>query len=142
METNVTKTSATGDISKLSSAENIVTVSAATTLVKGNSGQISVLNAAAGAAITLPAATSKWNFKFLVGAAFATTNWTVVSPTQVIQGGAIVNSTYVPAVNENTISFVASAETIGDFVEILCDGTNIILNGVGAAAGSITFTAV
>jgi len=48
----------------------------------------------------------------------------------------------VPASNENTISFVATAETIGDFIEIYSDGTNFYADGVGAAAGSITFTAV
>ena len=142
MERNETKTAANGDISKLASAENIVTVAVATTLTKADSGKVIVLNAATGAAITLPSVTSKWNFKFLVGAAFATTNWTVVAPTSVIQGGAIVNSTYVPGVNENTISFVASAETIGDFIDVYSDGTNILSSGVGAAAGSITYTAV
>lgn len=141
MERNETKTAANGDISKLSLADNIVTVAAATTLTKADSGKIIVLNAAAGAAITLPAASSKWNFKFYVGAAFATTNWTIVAPANVIQGGAIVNSVYVPGVNENTISFVATAETIGDFVEVFSDGTNILSNGVGALAGSITYTA-
>lgn len=142
MERNETKTAANGDISKLASAENIVTVTGATTLTKGDSGKIIVLNAAGGAAIALPAVGSKWNFKFIVGAAFATSNWTVVATTNVIQGGAIVNSVYVPGVNENTISFVASAETIGDFIEVYSDGTNILSNGVGAAAGSITYTAV
>lgn len=142
MERNETKTAANGDISKLASAENIVTVAVATTLTKADSGKVIVLNASTGAAITLPSVTSKWNFKFLVGAAFATTNWTVVAPTSVIQGGAIVNSTYVPGVNENTISFVASAETIGDFIDVYSDGTNILSSGVGAASGSITYTAV
>ena len=143
MLTNATKTDALGNVSFLSTAENIVTVTAAKTLTIADSGTIQVLKAAAGAAVTLPAVTAgKWNFRFVTGLAFATTNWTVVATTQIIQGGAIVNSTFVPAANENTISFVATAETLGDYVDVYSDGTNIYVNGVATAAGAITFTAV
>ena len=121
---------------------NVRTITAATTLTAADSNSCFVLNAAAGAAITLPAVATSKGFcaKFIVGAAFATTSWTVVAPTAEIQGGAIVNSTCVPAANENTITFVNSAETLGDYVELICDGTNWYANGVGAGAGSITFT--
>lgn len=114
----------------------------AITLTDEDSGKTFVLNAAAGVAITLPSvALAGFKAKFVVGAAFATTDFTVVSATNVIQGGAIVDSTFVPAANENTVSFVATAETLGDYIEIESDGTNFYASGVGAAAGSITFTA-
>jgi hypothetical protein len=121
----------------------IEVVTGAQTLTVEDSGKTFILRAAAGAAIALPAVTAAIGFKakFITGLAFATTNFTIVSTTNVIQGGAIVNSTYVPAVNENTISFVATAETVGDVIELECDGTNWYANGVGALAGSITFTA-
>lgn len=119
------------------------TISAAKTLTSGDSGKKFTLNAAEGVAITLPSvAVDGFNARFTVGAAFATTNFTIVSPTAVIQGSADVNSTLVPASNENTISFVASAETIGDYIEIYSDGTNYYAYGIAAAAGGITFTAV
>lgn len=136
------KTDSNGNSSFLSTAENVVDVAAATTLTIADSGKVLVLKAAAGAAITLPAVTTgKWNFRIVTGLAFATTAWTVVSTTNVIQGGAIVNSTFVPAANENTITFSASAETLGDYIELVSDGTNIFVNGVATAAGAITFTA-
>ena len=141
MERHELKTLANGDLVGLSSADNVVTPTAATTLTKADSGKTIMLNAAAGFAITLPAPVAGLKFNFVVGAAFATTNFTVVSVGNIIQGGADVNSTFVPAANENTISFVATAETIGDYVELVSDGTNYLANGVGAAAGSITFTA-
>jgi hypothetical protein len=142
MFTSATKTDANGNVSVLSTADNIVDITVATTLTIADSGKICVLKAAAGAAITLPAVTAgKWGFRFVTGLAFASTAWTVVSTTAVIQGGAIVNSTFVPAANENTITFVASAETLGDFVDVYSDGTNIYVNGVATAAGAITFTA-
>lgn len=142
MKRHELKSDALGNQSELSNASNIVDVTGALTLTIGDSGKKLVLRAAAGAEIELPAVTAgKWEFEIYVGSAFATTNWTVVSTTNVIQGGAIVNSVYVPGVNENTISFVATAETIGDFVRIFSDGTNILSSGVGALAGSITYTA-
>jgi len=121
----------------------IEVISAAQTLTGEDSGKTFTLNAAAGVAVTLPTVATSQGFKakFITAAAFATTNFTIVAASNVIQGGAIVNSVYVPAVNENTISFVATAETIGDVIELECDGTNWYVNGVGALAGSITFTA-
>lgn len=119
------------------------TPTAAVTLTPADSGKTVFLNAAAGFAITLPAPAAGLKYKFLVGAAFATTNFTVVTDSgyNVIQGGAIVNSTFIPAADEDTINFVATAETVGDYVVIESDGTNWLAEGVGAAAGAITFTA-
>lgn len=117
-------------------------VTAATTLTDSDSGKTLILKAAAGVVITLPTVASKgFNCKVITGLAFATTNFTIVSSTNIIQGGAIVNSVFVPAVNENTVSFVATAETLGDYITIVSDGTNYYVEGVGALAGSITFTA-
>ena len=119
------------------------TIAAARVLTQFDSGKEFTLSAAAGAQVTLPSVAKKgFKAKFTIGAAFATTNWTIKSLTNIIQGNADVNSTLVPASNENTISFVATAETIGDFIEIYSDGTNFYVDGIGAAAGSIIFTAV
>jgi len=121
----------------------VVNVTGAITLTIDDSGKLFSLNAAAGAQITLPAvATSAgFNARFVVALAFATTAWTVKAATNKIQGGVIVNSTLVPGADENTITFAHGAETIGDFVEIDCDGTNFYINGVATAAGGITLTA-
>jgi len=142
METKANRTLPNGDQTELATAENIVNITAATALTKYQSGQTFILKAAAGAAITLPAVADKWDFRFITGLAFATTAWTITAATQVIQGGAIVNSTFVPAANENVITFVATAETLGDYIDVVSDGTNIYVNGVATAAGAITFTAV
>jgi len=121
-------------------AANIKTISAATTLTASDSGKHITLSAAAGAAVTLPSvAIEGFKARITVGLAFATTNWTIVAPTAVIQGGAIVNSVLVPAAAETTIAFVATAESVGDYIDIYSDGTNFYVNGVGALAGSITF---
>jgi hypothetical protein len=123
---------------------NVEAVTGATTLTAEDSGKVFILKAAAGAQITLPAvATSAGlRFKFIVGLAFATTDWTIKAATNVIEGSVLVNGAHVAGIDENTISFVASAESIGDFAELVCDGTNWYVNGSGVTAGSITLTAV
>ena len=120
------------------------TLTGATTLTAEDSGKSFTLNAAAGAQITLPAvATSAgFNFRFTVGALFATTAWTIKAATNKIQGGVIVNSVNVPGADENTITFSAAAETIGDFVQLYCDGTNWYVSGLGTSSGAITLTVV
>lgn len=121
----------------------VETITGARVLTQFDSGTDFTLSASTGAVINLPAVAKKgFKTKFTVGSAFATTNWTIVSATNVIQGSADVNSTLVPGANENTISFVATAETVGDFVEIYSDGVNFYAYGIGAAAGAITFTVV
>jgi hypothetical protein len=119
-------------------------ISSAITLSAADSGKLFSLNAAAGAQITLPAvATSAGlNFRFTVQALFATTAWTIKAASNVIQGGVIVNSVNVLGADENTITFSASADTIGDFVQLNSDGVNWYVSGVGATAGAITLTAV
>ena len=119
------------------------TIGAAQTLTAADSGKTFrlVTSGTDGAAVTLPAAESGLKYTFEVGAAFATTNWTIVAPANVIEGYAVVNYATVVAANENTISFVATAETIGDSVTVYCDGTSWNVFGHGSATGSITFTA-
>jgi len=121
----------------------VVVVAAAKVLTIDDSGKLFSLQAAAGVEITLPAVATSAGFKakFVVGLAFATTAWTIKAATNKIQGGAVVNSTWVPGADENTITFAHAAETIGDFIDLECDGTNWYANGVAAAAGGITFTA-
>jgi hypothetical protein len=116
-------------------------ITAAKTLVAGDSGTAYGLNAAAGVAVTLPALKAGLWFRFTTKAAFATTDFTIVSSTNVIEGNVLVAGVHVAGSNENTISFVATAESLGDWVEIYCDGTNWYASGSGVTTGSITFTA-
>jgi hypothetical protein len=119
-------------------------ISAATTLTAADSGKNFSLNAATGKQITLPevATSAGLNFRFTVQALFATTAWTIKAATNVIHGGVIVNSTNVPGADENTITFSASADTVGDYVQLNCDGVNWYVSGVGTSAGAITLTVV
>jgi hypothetical protein len=119
------------------------TIAAATTLTAANSGTTYFLDAAAGATVTLPALADGLNFRFIVGAAFATSNWVIASAEgDNITGNLIVNGAAVPAAAEDQINFVNSAETVGDYIDLVCDYGNSqwIVMGIGNAVGSITAT--
>ena len=122
----------------------VETITGAITLNAEDSSKVFILNAAAGAQITLPAVADAvgQNYRFVVGALFATTAWTVRAASAVIQGGAIVNSALVSSANRNLITFAHAADTVGDYVDLVCDGTNWYVNGIGTASGAITFTTV
>ncbi|MEI2420658.1 hypothetical protein V6O07_10325, partial [Arthrospira platensis SPKY2] len=93
MERNEVKVGANGESTKLSGAENVEVISAAKTLTKGDSGKVFVLKNTTGVAITLPPVTlAGFKAKFIVGQSFATTAFTIVAGTAVIQGGAVVNN--------------------------------------------------
>jgi hypothetical protein len=123
-------------------AKGVVEVlSAAQTLTAADSGKIFIMSAAAGKTITLPALEAGLSFKFIVGAAFGTSDWILDSAEgDNIEGVLIVNGASVIASGEDQVNFVNSAETVGDYAELYCDGTNWFVYGVGAAAGGITVT--
>ena len=122
----------------------VETITGATTLSAEDSSKVLILKAAAGAQITLPAVADAagQNYRFIVGQLFATTAWTIKAASNVIQGGVNVNSVNVPGADENTITFSASADTVGDFVDLTSDGTNWYVSGLGTSAGAITLTVV
>ena len=121
-------------------------ISAAQTLTAADSGKVFILDAAAGATVTLPALEEGLKFKFVVGAAFATSNWVIASAEGDNIHGIIIDMggtpAGVPASGEDQINFVASAESIGDWVELVCDYSNSqwLVSGMCAANGGITAT--
>lgn len=121
----------------------IYTPTAAGALTAAQSGMDIMLNAAAGFAITLPAVAAGLRYRFTVAAAFATTDFTVVTPggANLIYGAVDVAGSVVAASAEDTITFVASAELPGDWVELWSDGTLWYIRGYGVTSGSITVTA-
>jgi hypothetical protein len=111
-------------------------------LTAAQSGIEVFLGPTAGFAITLPAAAAGLKYRFTVRDNFATSNYTIITPAlaDIIEGSAMVVSTIVPAIAEDTISFVASAELKGDFAEVWSDGTTWFVHGHAQTSGAITFT--
>jgi hypothetical protein len=115
------------------------TLTGAYSVEHADSGKTFFLNAAAGAAITMPALKAGANYKFVVAAAFATSDW-VITPSDAdkLEGCLTVNGAAVDVDAADTITFELGAENIGDFVEITCDGSTWFVTGVGLNASSIT----
>jgi hypothetical protein len=123
-------------------ASSVETIAADTTLTAADSGKTFILNNATGEAITLPAVTNTgWYAKFIVGAAFATDNWTITSAAgDDIEGALMVASTVVDVDAADVLTFVASAENIGDWVTVQSDGTYWYADGRALTTGAITAT--
>lgn len=122
-------------------ANSVETIAAAKTLVAADIGQTFILSAAGGATITLPALSAGARLKFVIGSTFATTNWVIDSAEgDNIHGSITVAGVVVVAAAEDQINFVATAEAIGDWIELLSDGTYWYVSGQAALSGGITAT--
>lgn len=114
---------------------------AAQTLTAVDNGKTILLGDAAPGDITLPAVTNT-GFKVRVQCNFAiTTSAAVVSAEgDNISGLLIVNGATVLAEAEDQINFILNLAEIGDYIDIMSDGTSWIVNGAAGAAGAITAT--
>lgn len=119
------------------------TLTAADTLTYSECGKTIFLNSATEFATTLPSPVAGCYFRFIVKAAPSGANYTVVtaSSANIIYGSVEVNGAVVAGVTEDTVSFVSAAAAIGDWVDLVSDGTNWYLSGSGVGVGAITLTA-
>ena len=125
--------------------KNCHSLTGAYTVLTSDSGKVFTLNAAAGVAITLPSVANMqdgWNCKFIVGTAFSSSNWQITATAAVIKGAIFEaeiddGEDHPSTVGGTTIDFVHSLETLGDFVELTCDGTSIFMNGQSKLDGGI-----
>jgi hypothetical protein len=123
-----------------------IAISAAYTVLASDNGAVYTLDAAGGAAVTLPTLAKGLRYKFVVASAFASTNWVVSSSEGDNINGLVADMGTTPAVvlasGEDQINFVATAESIGDYVEFIADVDNSqwIVNGMCGVNGGITAT--
>jgi hypothetical protein len=124
------------------SRERIVEISADTTLTKADSGKTYMLDAV-GEAITLPAVGTSTgvHYKFICSTTAATTDWTIVAATAVIQGSAQVAGAVIAASDESLITLVVAKFLPGDWVTLDCDGTNWYVEASVVTTVGLTFTA-
>lgn len=111
----------------------VIAPSGDTTLTVAQSGAI-VQMAVAGLDVTLPAATASAGvgYKFVVSAAVATTNMTIVGDAaDLIEGTLIVAGAVVDCDASDVLTFVIDGENIGDYVEVYSDGTKWMIGDSG-----------
>lgn len=118
-------------------------VTATNVITAAESGKVFFLNSATEFVSTLPAPVAGAYFKFIVKAAPSGASYTVVTTggANIIQGAAEVANSAVAAIDEDTITFTDGAAAVGDWVEVVSDGTNWYVSGHGVAATAIAFTA-
>ena len=104
-----------------------------------SNGQHYILDASAGFGVTLPAPTQGWSCKFTVGAAFATSDYVITAGTADTFEGCIIEVGAVQDVDAaDTLTLVATAENVGDFLDFWSDGTSTFVFGNFLVTGSIT----
>lgn len=116
-------------------------------LTASESGKVIWLNSATEFVTTLPAistVSAGTRFRFIVKAAPASASYTVITGNSLenkIYGLVEVNGDAVAGSQEDTITFADGAAAIGDWAEVVSDGTNWYVSGQGVATGAITLTA-
>jgi hypothetical protein len=122
-------------------------LTATNTLTAADSGKVLFLNDDTEFATTLPAPAAGLNFKFIVKAAPAGADYTIVtaSGANIIIGG--INELETDNTEDgpydddaDTITFEASVAVKGDWVELVSDGTSWYLTGQTKADGGITLS--
>jgi hypothetical protein len=142
IDASSTQTLTNKTVSGLVGAEAVEVVTTTNVITAAESGTTFFLNLAGGFTSTLPAPAAGLYYKFVVTTA-PTTAYIITTNggANVIEGSADVLSTRVAAANEDTINFVASTALVGDWVDVVSDGTSWFVRGDSGATGGITFTA-
>ena len=127
------------------SSAGIKELTAASSLANADSGKVFLLNSATEFATTLPAPKKGWEGTFIVKAAPSGANYTVVAPSGAILGsisaGAADDAADTSDGSDTTISFVDGEAVAGDYVKLVCDGTNYyIIGGLAKVAAGITIS--
>lgn len=127
------------------------TLTAAKTLLPGDSGKTFLLALAGGFTVTLPPvadAKNGWSATFIVKVnpttAYIVTE-TAASDTNVLTGGVVERETdtaddgpYSAAFTQ--VNFVANTAVLGDIIRVVCDGVRYYIDGQVNADGAITLT--
>lgn len=126
---------------------NAESLTAATkTVTSDESGTVFFFNRAGGVAVTLPAPALGLRYKFIIATNFTSDGSIATNGgADIIIGG--VNELEVDTgddgpsdLNADTITFNNAADTVGDYVELVSDGTSWFLSGQTALDGGVTLS--
>lgn len=137
------ETNSGGTVTTQAVSAVVETVTATKTVTAAENGATFILSSATEFATTLPAPVRGLKYRFVIGAAPSGASYTVVTNAgaNIIEGLAVVNGATVAASNEDTITFTDGAAAVGDWCEVVSDGTSWFVSGQAAAATGIAFTA-
>jgi hypothetical protein len=124
---------------------NVETVTATNVITAAESGKTFFLSAAAGFASTLPAPAAGLRYKFVVATSPTSNGYTIATngSANIIKGG--VNELEVDTGDDgpysavgDLITLVANVAVVGDWLEVISDGTSWFLTGQTNADGGVT----
>ena len=96
---------------------------------------------AASGDIVLPVVTlTGFRIRVVCNFAITTSSGVLSAEGDNINGVLVVNSAMVRAAAEDQINFIANTALIGDYIDIVSNGTTWTVTGIGDDAGSITAT--
>jgi hypothetical protein len=131
----------------LDTSSSVADLTAASTLTAADSGKTLFLNSATEFATTLPSPAAGLRFRFVVKAAPSGASYTVVtaSSANILIGG--INELEVDTGDDgpyiadgDTITFADGVAVVGDYVDLVSDGTSWYVSGQANADGGITLT--
>ena len=126
-------------------AASVEDVTVAKTLTNRDSGKTFLLKGATtGATITLPEHKDGLWFKFIVGAAFATTDWIIdhdASLDDTMEGALMIVSTVLTVDAAKALNFDAGSENVGDWLTVESIGSIWYVDGRSLNSTGITVTA-
>ena len=124
------------------SSANTEVVTAANVITAAESGSTYILNNTTGFVSTLPAPAIGLRFKFINKAVNISGNHTVVANAgaSIFQGNVMVASTVVTSVAGTSVNFLVNASDIGDWVEVISDGTSWFLSGSATTTAGMSVT--
>jgi len=117
-------------------------ISGATALTAADSGGVFMLTALTGAAVSLPTMQRGLEYTF-INALAPTSNGYVITPADAdkIIGRIAVTADEVGDTEDtaggDTVTFVANSSLAGDWVKLVCDGSNWYVTGIARLAASV-----
>ena len=106
------------------------------TLDMGDSGKVYMLSSTVARTITLPAVAAGLKFKFIATDTTADSSITTSEGTALFKGGAEAGNSYLTLAGTTIV--VEAAATVGDWLELVCDGTYWYVSGHGAHDASFS----
>lgn len=112
-------------VPKIRTAKIVEALSGDTTLTTEDSGKVFIISQGAADDITIPAVTeSGWHAKFILGTAGANDVDIIGGTADKMVGLEMADTNTAIAADSDKITFVASNAGVGDWAEVICDGSN------------------
>jgi len=117
---------------------SIKEVSAAKTITADENGTTFLLSGVVGYAITLPSPAAGLRYSIVVQDLFATTDWVLTSASANMQGNVMEAGAIQAVAGATTINLELGTDTIGDYIDVISDGTSWFVRGSFTQALSVT----